>query len=89
LFLLELVEEESNPLLLGIRQVACSAEIQIIPRPFPIVGMVRRRDRALYQYRSVLCQNVCWYINHRRLSRSRLIMKIVMLSDRATIKKIK
>ncbi len=46
-FLLELVDEESNPLLPGIRQVACSAEIQIIPQPFPIVRMLRRGDRAL------------------------------------------
>jgi hypothetical protein len=58
-FLLELGEEESNPLLSGIRQVPCGAEIQIIPQPFPIVPLVRRRDRALCQYRGVLRQGVC------------------------------
>ncbi len=85
---MELVEEESNPLLPGIRQVVFSAEIQIIPQPFPLVRRLRRGDRALYQYRSILRQNVCQYIKHGRLSRSRLIMKIVTLSDHATIMKL-
>ena len=53
-FLLELVDEGSNPILPGIRQVVCSAEIQIIPQPFPLVRLVRRGDRALCQYRLIL-----------------------------------
>jgi hypothetical protein len=70
-FLLEFGEEESHPFRPGLRQVACSAEIQIIPQPFLIAPMVRRGNRALCQYRGVLRQNVCRYITHGRLSKSR------------------
>jgi hypothetical protein len=81
LFLLELGEEESPPLLLGIGQVACGAAIQLLPQPFPLVHLVRRGDRALYQYRRLVRHKGCQYISHGMLSRSRLIMKIVMLSN--------
>ena len=87
-FLLALGEEESHPLLPGIRQVAWSAEIQLLPQPFPLVRRLRRGDRALYQYRSIVRHNVCRYIKHEMLSSSRLSMKIVMLSKHATIMKL-
>jgi hypothetical protein len=86
-FFLELGEEESHPLLPGIRQVACRAEIQITVQPFLIVPMGETGGRALCQYRHVLRHNGCRYINHGMLSRSRLIMKMVMLSNRTTVMK--